>query len=199
MTRVLNVAPARLSIILPGTWAIIPLEDEKASDAAISTVIKRQIGRDDRLVHLRRETREQLRDIATQAREVEASLLALSLELLPGVPFPASMVAHYTPWSDPPYEGERSIRDRLTAMLPEGEVFDFESGPAIRTFRATSIRPGTTDIPDIKLEYYLCVPSAERLLHIVCDVPIDIDPELIAALIDSMVDSIRWYPDDDGA
>lgn len=193
----MDVKRAGLSIILPGTWAIIPIDDDKERDNAISTVIRRQIGRDDRLVRLRRETREQLRDIAARARSAHANLLALSLDLLPGVPFPAAMVAHYADWGDPPYDGERTVGERLAFMLPGGEILDFESGPAIRTFRAATIHPGSTDIPDIELEYYLSVPSGRKLLHIVCDVPIQIDPELIAALVDSMVDSIRWYPDDD--
>jgi hypothetical protein len=39
------------------------------------------------------------------------------------------------------------------------------------------------------------VPTGEKVLHIVADVPIDCDPEIIAALFDAIVDSIRWFPD----
>jgi len=50
-------------------------------------------------------------------------------------------------------------------------------------------------VPDIKLEYFLCVPDGQSLLHVVADVPIKIEAELIAALFDAMVDSIRWFPE----
>ena len=33
------------------------------------------------------------------------------------------------------------------------------------------------------------------MLHVLADVPISIEVELIAALFDAMVDSIQWFPE----
>ncbi len=183
----------RMSIVLPGTWAGIPLDDEKSSDAAISTLIRQRVGRDDRLVTVRRDARDRLREVAREAREAGVAQLALSLEILPGVPFPASFVTEYRAW--PRAEDATDVGARLRALLPEGELMELESGLAVRTWAATTIRPGTQDIPDVKLEYFVVVPRGDELLHLVADVPVDCDAELVATLFDAIVDSIRWYPE----
>ncbi|MBK4348406.1 hypothetical protein [Lacisediminihabitans changchengi] len=193
MTRAVAVYPAQMSIVLPGTWANIPLDDERATEHAISELLKKQVGRDDRLARLRRDARERLRAVAKDAREADAVQLALSLEILPGIPFPASMVIDYRPWLDAAAVGDLTLAQRLALQLPSGDVLDLESGVAVRTFVDTTMRQGTDDIPVIKLEYYLVVPSGERLLHVVADVPIECDPEIIATLFDAIVDSIRWF------
>ena len=87
------------------------------------------------------------------------------------------------------------VASALTAKGLPGTGAYAASKAAIRSFARTTIRPGTAAIPDIKLEYFLTVPTGEKVLHIVADVPIDCDPEIIAALFDAIVDSIRWFPD----
>ena len=195
MTRALSVHPAKISVILPGTWADIPLDDAASTDAAISALVKRQVGRNDRLATLRRNAKQRLAEVARDAREANAVMLALSLDILPGVPFPASLMADYREWPATVGEERRTVADGLAMLLPAGELLEFTSGVAIRSFARTTIRPGTAAIPDIKLEYFLTVPTGEKVLHIVADVPIDCDPEIIAALFDAIVDSIRWFPD----
>lgn len=197
MTRSVQVEPARLSLVLPGTWANIPLDDAASSEAVVSSLVKRQVGRNDRLATLRRDAKQRLEEVARDARESNAVMLALSLELLPGVPFPASLMADYREWPVVVGETQPTIASALKVLLPHGELLEFESGLATRTFVRTTIRPGTAAIPDIKLEYFLSAPGGERALHLVADVPIDCDPEIIAALFDAIVDSIRWFPTSD--
>lgn len=190
-----QAAPARAirpTMVFPGTWANIPLDGDAQTDQAISALIKRQVGRDDRLARLRRDAKDRLRGVAADAKKANAIQLALSLEILPGLPFPASLVSDYRDW---PEGGDSlTVAERLGSLLPGGEVLELQSGVAIRTFRATTMQPGAEQIPDIKLEYYLCVPSGEFLLHVVADVPVLIDPELVAMLFDAMIDSVRWSP-----
>ena len=54
------------------------------------------------------------------------------------------------------------------------------------------IKPGVESIADTKLEYLLPTPAGDHLLHILADAPVQCDPEMIVALFDAMVDSIRW-------
>lgn len=192
------VGPAvRPTMVFPGTWANIPLDGEAQTEQAITALIKRQVGRDDRLARLRHDAKDRLRRLAADAKAANAIQLALSLEILPGLPFPASLVSDYRDWPDAA-EG-LTVAERLGSILPGGELLELQSGVAIRTFRATTMRPGTEEIPDIKLEYFLCVPSGEFLLHVVADVPVLIDPELVAMLFDAMIDSVRWSPRDTSA
>ena len=92
--------------------------------------------------------------IARDAKSSNAVQLALSLEILPGVPFPAGLVADYRDW---PYFLNASgvtLAQRLSAILPSGEVLDLAVGVAIRSLQSTSIRQGAEQVPDIKLEYF---------------------------------------------
>jgi len=187
-------APARMSMVFPGSWANIPLDDDRSMESTIAQLVKRQVGRDDRFAQLRRDAKQRLLAVARDAQESNAVQLALSLEILPGVPFPAAVVADYRNWPDPAGAGEQTVAQRLATVLPGGELLELSSGVAIRSFRTTTIRQGTEAVPDIKLEYFLCVPDGRSLLHVVADVPIKIEAELIAALFDAMVDSIRWFP-----
>lgn len=190
-----SAVPARMSMVFPGSWANIQLDDDQSMESTISRLVKRQVGRDDRLARVRRDARERLLAVARDAKSSNAVQLALSLEILPGVPFPAALVADYRDWPDFGNASGMTLAQRLSAILPSGEVLDLASGVAIRSFRSTSIHQGTEQVPDIKLEYFLCVPGGQSLLHVLADVPISIDVELIAALFDAMVDSIRWFPD----
>jgi hypothetical protein len=49
------VSPDRTySIILPGTWAVIPLQDEAAMTKRIVAMVKKQVGGGDRAARMRR-------------------------------------------------------------------------------------------------------------------------------------------------
>jgi hypothetical protein len=104
----------RMSIILPGDWALIPLESEEAANEEISRLLRRQVPRRDELATMRRDAREMMRGLAADAREADALLLAMSLELLPGLPFPAAIVAHYMP--EPEFEEELPLEIRLATV-----------------------------------------------------------------------------------
>lgn len=190
-TRQTTMRGVDVSIILPGTWATIAVDDVAASERTIAALVKRQVGRDDRLAGVRRQTRDQLRDVVARARGLGVFQVALSLEILPGVPFPAALFLDFSPWDGArPERAEHTTR--LRAMLPSGEILDLEPGLTMRTWRQVEITPGSELTSDTKLEYLLPTPDGEQLLHIVADAPVECEPEMIVALFDSMVDSIRW-------
>jgi hypothetical protein len=193
MTRQVLMPTADISMVLPGTWANIPIRDERLAERIISGLVMRQVGRADRLAGVRREAKVQLRDVVARARAADVFQVALSLEILPGVPFPAAMFLDFQPWTgEPPREAERTAR--LVEMLPTADILDLESGLAARTWRQVRIRPGAEELPDTKLEYLMPTPEGEQLLRIHVDAPVECDPEMIVALFDAIVDSIRWNP-----
>ncbi|MDI2098537.1 hypothetical protein [Ruicaihuangia caeni] len=192
MTRAVTVGQADFTIVLPGTWASIPLHDAEAADRAVVALVKQRVGRDDRLATARRQARDQLRDVVQRARADGAMQLALSLEILPDVPFPASMIMKFVPWSDAVSPDDR-VSDALRKQLPGAEVLELEPGPTARTWRSVQLRPGSEPVPDLKLEYLLPTADGTQLLQLVADVPVECDPELLVALFDAIVDSIRWY------
>lgn len=190
-TRAVRLNSAQFSMVLPGTWAVVPLDDEANAQRMIAALVKRQVGLDDRLAKTRRELREQLLDVVRKARASSAFQLALSLEILPGVPFPASMILDERDWlGGVPVPENRAAQ--LQSQAHGLELLDLESGLAARSWQQVNIQPGEEVIADTKLEYFLPTHGGDRVLHIVADAPVECDPEMIVALFDTMVDSIRW-------
>jgi hypothetical protein len=184
-----------MSVILPGEWARLPLDDEAADNEEISRIIRRQVPRRDELASMRRDTRQMMRGIAQSARAADAVFLALSLELLPGVPFSAALMARYAPVE--PVVGAQvplPLEVLLATTRPDGEVLELDCGLAARSWRREE--PAADDpvsVPSIHLSYVLPTPIEGSWLEWTASVPSgDVEPELIVALFDAIVGTVRW-------
>ncbi|WP_394770565.1 hypothetical protein [Lacisediminihabitans sp.] len=193
MTREVKFREADLSIVLPGTWASLPLGNDEAAEREIAALVRRQVGRDDRLARLRRDAKEQLRGMVAAARLAGAFRVGIALEILPGVPFPAAMILDYAPWPVPESPEQPDRAERLRALFPSAEILELGSGTAARTAAASVLRAGSESTADVKLQYWLPTREGDRLLHITVDAPTGGNTELYTDLFDAIVDSIRWF------
>jgi hypothetical protein len=204
MTRQLSFQEADMTMVLPGSWVSVPLADDERAKRDINNLVKRQVGMNDRLARVRRDAREQLRGMAAAAKSAGAFRVGLSLEILPGVPFPAAMILDYRAWpasASPVGDAGLTSSDdadelaaRLGAAFPGAELLPLDCGPTVRTSLTAALKVGAETTQDVKLEYWLPVPGGERLLHITVDVPSPGDPALYTELFDAIVDSVRWFP-----
>jgi hypothetical protein len=136
-----------------------------------------------------------LRNIARDARESDATLLAMSLELLPGVPFAAALLVHYIDIPHP--ELELPLEVRLASAVPAGEVLELTSGLAGRESAITEPGPENPDaMTTLHYHYVVPTPFAGKWAKIYVNVPTTADPDLIAELFDAIIGTIRWYPED---
>ncbi|WP_158865637.1 hypothetical protein [Leifsonia sp. AG29] len=190
MTRQLTVGEADFTIVLPGTWVSVPLEGDDRAKAEIASFVKRQVGMNDRLARLRRDAREQLLGMAASARAAGAFRVGLSLEILPGIPFPAALVMHFQPW--PAGGGAAAGPERLRTAFPDAEPLDLDCGPTVRRSSVGRLQIGAASTQEVRLDYWMPVPSGDRLLHLSVDVPSPGDPALYTELFDAIVDSVRW-------
>jgi hypothetical protein len=194
VTRQLSFQEADLSIVLPGTWVSVPLAGDESARNRIAAFVKRQVGMNDRLARVRRDAREQLIGMAAAAKEAGAFRVGLSLEILPGVPFPAAMIMDFSSWPPTASADDDDLAARLARAFPEAEQLDLDAGPAARSSEVTQLTVGAESTQDVKLEYWLPVPDGSRLLHLTVDVPSPGDPLLYTELFDAIVDSVRWTP-----
>jgi hypothetical protein len=197
MTRQLKVADGRFSIILPGTWAPIPLTDDEAIASRVRALVMKQIGRNDRLARTRRELREQLTDTAIQAKANGAISFALSLEILPGIPFPASLLIAEDTW--PLGDEELDFDDlagRLRNARPNADILDFVSGPVARVAERGVMQLGESTTPKVEAQYWVAGDGGSRLFRVFVDAPMADAPELYLELFDAIVDSMIWIADD---
>jgi hypothetical protein len=189
------VSPDRTySIILPGTWAVIPLQDEAAMTKRIVAMVKKQVGGGDRAARMRRQTRDEFVKTAQQARDAGATSFALSLELMPGVPFPAALLSTVESWPVLA-SAELSVADRLRAAVPGAVLLEHQSGPVARQAESAQQRVGQEKVPSLRVVYWVPRPHNDDLLRVTISAPMVDSPELFTELFDAIVDSIAWKAD----
>lgn len=184
------------SIILPGTWAEIPLADEEAMRERIRSLVLRQVGRNDRLARTRRDAREELVSTAERARAAGATAFWMSLEVLPGIPLPAALIARDRAWpEDAVADGlgaARPLAERLAAATPGAEIIEQRTGPVARLREIGDDAIGETREPSLYLEYSVPYPDDAGLLTVSVSAPTAHDPELYTLFFDAIVDSLTW-------
>lgn len=176
-----------LAIVFPGTWVMIPLHDEEAAARRIARLVTERVGRADRLARVRRTAKAELEKLVALADDSNAFALAMSMEILPGVPFPASLVLAREPL--PPGDDTAA---RLAAAFPDAEPLELSFGPARRR---SSVRQTTYEeesAPELLVDYRFAAPDGEELVHARVNAPMATDPELYLELFDAILDSISF-------
>jgi hypothetical protein len=191
----------RFSVILPGTWATVPMADADTMRKAVARIVKERMPRDDRLAAVRRDVREDLLASSTRAAEAGADLYALSLEILPGIPFPASMVGFVQPW--PPMSVDAAaaadsadeIAALLVAAFPGSVAMPAATVPHVRRSDVRTREVGETETQVLDLEYWFADPTGS-LTCLMVSVPECDAPDLVTALFDAVAASVFWtFPD----
>lgn len=191
----------RFSVILPGTWASVPMADADTMRTTVARIVKERMPRDDRLAALRRDVREDLLASAKSAAEAGADLYALSLEILPGIPFPASMIGFVQPW--PPTSvaavsaagSAEEVVELLVAAFPGSAAMPTATVPHVRRADVRTREVGETETRVLDLEYWFADPAGS-LTCLMVSVPECDDPDLVTALFDAVAASVFWtFPD----
>jgi len=190
-TRTASASGGLFSVVLPGSWASIPVADLDAAEKRVSALVKQQVGTNDRLAGRRRQVREELMTTVRQAAEEGAIAFSLALELLPGIPFSGAIMSRVESWpSGTP--ADKPATERLTAAFPGAVVIETSAGPAARRAGTSTQKYVTTQTPALSLDYWLPIPETDRLLATTVSLPIAPDADLFTELFDSIIDSIMW-------
>lgn len=185
----------RFTVILPGTWESVPMADADTMKATVARIVKDRMPRNDQLAALRRDVREDLLASAKSAAEAGADLYALSMEILPGIPFPASIVGFTQPWP-PTSEGTTvassdEVVVRLAAVFPGSVAMPTTTVPQVRRSDLRTRPLGETETQVLDLEYWFADPYGE-LTCLMVSVPECESPDLITALFDAVAASVFW-------
>ena len=193
MTRQVTLTGADLSIVLPGSWAVIPLTTAAAGERRVSALIKKQLGRNDRLAGLRRELRESINESVREAVDIGAVGLAISLEILPGIPFPASLVLLPLDWPSTSGGDDVPVAQRLLAAYP-GSVLVEEGAarPIVRRHEMVTTTYDTETSNDLKINYWLPVADGSSIVRVYVKAPMVHTPPLWLELFDTIIGSLGW-------
>ncbi len=204
MTREVTSAGG-FRIVLPGTWGNVPLTSPEASEQFVRRLVRRQVGSSDRLARARREASQEILRNVRDAAAAGVHTYLVSLELLPGVPFPAAVLVLDEEWPAAARGAlaDGDVAEALRQGFPEGEVATQRSGPVARV--AEMVRGATEDgveMLTMRLEYHVPVPDRSRLLLARVNVPNIPSAEPFATLFDEILDSVTFLDapaDDDGS
>ena len=194
-----KIAGHSMNIILPGTWANVPLDDQVTARKFVKNLVRRQVGVDDRLALVRAQAVDETMLNVAQAVAMGVHTYLMSLELLPGVPFPAAMLMMDEPWPDTarPGLGDDDLPRALREGFPGGGVLELSQGPVLRIAEfAENMEPmAVTEqapVSVLRLEYHLPYPGLERLLYVRVSVPNLPQAEPFLTLFDEIIDSITF-------
>lgn len=180
----------RYALIMPGTWASIPMDDDSRMKERVRELVNERVPRDDRLASVRRNARQELLANASRARDAGASMYALSLELLPGVPFPASLITYDLAWP-PAAPVTPDLDRRLADAFPGTSVVESAPVPTVRQATVRRRRIGDTDTTTLDLTYWFAGPG-EGLVCAMVSVPDCPGVDLVTQLFDMIASSINW-------
>ncbi|SFN93313.1 hypothetical protein [Mycetocola miduiensis] len=196
MTRQVTLTGEDLSIVLPGSWAVIPLTTAEAGERRVSALIKKQLGRNDRLAGLRRELRESINMSVREAVDLGAVGLAISLEILPGIPFPASLLILPLDWPTTAGDPDAPQAQRLLAAYP-GSVLVEERAvrPIVRRHELVSTSYDTESSQDLRINYWLPAGDGSSIVRVYVKAPMAHTPPLWLELFDTIIGSLGWLND----
>jgi len=187
-------SPGHIRLVLPGAWANVPLDDPEGTRRFAQRLVRERVGRDDRLAQVRREAVAQLCETADKARASGSHTLAIALEIVPGVPLAASMVARDVAWPDDVAGGStpQDLTARLAAAYPAAELVELPAGPAVRVQESGVLRGKEEETSSVSVLYRIPRPDADALLTVRFTGPDVGRPELIAQLFDAIAGSVEF-------
>jgi hypothetical protein len=180
-----------LTIVFPGTWVMVPLHDDEAAARRIQRLVAERVGRADRLARVRRTAKTELERLVALANESSAFALALSLEILPGVPFPASLVLSREEWPTTP-EPDAEPAVHLARCFPDDDALELSFGPARRRSQVRTATYDEQSSPELVADYRFPAPGGALLVHARVNAPMATAPDLYLELFDAMIDSISF-------
>lgn len=199
MTREMKFREGSVRLIVPGTWASVPLSDPDTAAAFVKKLVKKQVGTADRLARVRREATQEIMISARDAALAGAHSYFMSLELLPGVPFPAAILLTDAPWPAAS-RGALASGDLVGALkiaAPDGEVATQRNGPVSRVAEMTQgkVTEDGTEFLSMRLAYHIPFPDRSQILLAQVSVPNIPSAEPFATLFDEILDSVAFAGD----
>lgn len=185
------------TLLLPGRWARLELEDDGRLRSGIREYLLAAGGRRDDQTLLRAELRARLLRAARRARDAGGTHQFLGVELSPGVPFPAVLTVSWplVRLLEPDPEPVR-LRQLVAAADPDAVAFPIGPSPAVRTCRR-SRRPaleeeGAPEVEGLTIDYWVGVPGTARVALFSASVPLVTEEASLVDLFTVIMTSLRW-------
>ena len=199
----------RLLLRLPGRWWQIPLTDRDDARASLHRLARAQFGSSDDRAKLRRDFENRMLDGLEAAIEGEGQSFHVAMEVVRGVPIPASITVFLPGQAMTPAIGtspdavldvlERGLRQ---AAADRGAGDDLarialRSSSALRLARRDRIEDSDGAMREgLIVQYWLPIPGSKRVVLVSCSTPLLGLDDTMINFFDAIARGARWDHDD---
>lgn len=179
------------TIMLPGTWMIIPMSTKEDISARVARAVKQRVPKGDRFAALRMQARRELEASTLEAFNSGATFYALAMEIVPGFPFSASLIGMRAGWPDEA-AGKADPAERVKAALPNGVDLEHPSGALRRRISHVVQRPGEVDITSLDIEYWLARGDQPPAVFMVSVPTAPASDDEVIEFFDAVIGTTLW-------
>lgn len=190
--------------VLPGRWWHIALGDADDVARQARNMCRSAVGRRDDRAQLRHDLQTAVERAAVAARDAEATDFYFALEIVPGVPLPASLAVYWPPvpfglsFDAGPSAAAAALGANLRATQPGAtvEVSGGDELALVRTIRtmvgSTFAATGVEGAEELTVSYWVIRPDAPRPLLLSFTTALASLQEDMVALFDAIMSTVQW-------
>lgn len=190
---------------LPGRWWPVPLHDAAGARASIRELVREQVGRADELAGLREALARRTLAALDQAIAGAGQSMHLALEIVPGVPLPASFTVFLLDPVLAPAVGTDPSRvvQVMERAVVEGRMPGFETRTRFTAHRSEVLRVHRVREAEVQeggadgarlllIDYWVTVPGTKRMVLVSCSSAlVELQHELLG-FFDAVIRASYW-------
>lgn len=188
---------------LPGTWAQIPLHDAEQAREAVKKLVARQLGSTDEVATAREQLRRQFTEALKDAIAGEAQSMQIALEIIEGLPTPASFTVFLPTQQITPAVGTSAtavmeVLEQGIAVRPElkdsVQKFTTAESEVLRTHRyeLVTVDEGAEPMKVLLVDYWMTVPGTKRFVLVNFHTALADAATEMMSLFDAIVTASYW-------
>ncbi len=188
---------------LPGTWAQIPLHDAQEARDAVKKLVARQLGSTDEAATAREQLRRQFTEALKDAIAGEAQSMQIALEIIDGLPTPASFTVFLPTQQITPAIGTSpgavmEVLEQGIAVRPElqDSVLKFATAESevLRTYRyeLVTVDEQAEPMKVLLVDYWMTVPDTKRFVLVSFHTALADAATEMMTLFDAIVAASYW-------
>jgi len=184
-----------VGVLLPESWWVIDLRDEKTRRRSVRGLVERQMGHDDGRAALRADVRTTMGRAADDAARASGRMMAISLMQAGGIPVPATLAIYRVPGAALGGEEAEELAQLLRASEQPGDRIVIAHGPLGPVLRRSSQRQGDAsvggaDVTLVTVDYWLDPDDGNGLMQLNFTSPLVQLREGLIDLFDAIVASV---------
>ena len=212
MTSTTSVAVPQLRFRLPGKWWQVPLTDLDEARASIRRLVDRAVGNRDDRASDRDRMRKQLTTAAEKAVSGRGTAMHIALEIVEGLPIPASFTVFQPDLRLSPAVGTDgpAVIGILQQGLEQRADFNPETAYRFTAHRSEVLRQHRTEVtraeaetvqelPALIVDYWMTVPGAKRVVLVSFSTALSGIDEIMLGFFDSVIGASYWSGIDEPA